>query len=95
MPLREDLEQRTAAVLATRVDRILLVLEAVTDNKNYLAALRTCDVLGVQRVAVIQPLNKAAAGGGDVEGASETCIEQVCGGTTPLARGRKGGTGAL
>jgi tRNA G18 (ribose-2'-O)-methylase SpoU len=77
MPLREDLEQRIAAVLATRVDRILLVLEAVTDNKNYLAALRTCDVLGVQRVAVITAQSKAAAAEDGGEGAGDTCIEQV------------------
>lgn len=49
------MEQRLASVLASRVDRILLVLECITDNRNYLGILRTCDVLGVQRVCVIHP----------------------------------------
>jgi tRNA G18 (ribose-2'-O)-methylase SpoU len=54
---RADVEQqynKIAHALANRVDRILLVLECCTDNKNYLACLRTCDILGVQRVWIIE-----------------------------------------
>lgn len=40
--------------LANRVDRICLVLECCSDNKNYLACLRTCDILGVQNVWIVE-----------------------------------------
>jgi hypothetical protein len=52
------MDERISRVIKTRIDRILLVLENVTDNRNYLAALRTCDVLGVQRVWVIHSADK-------------------------------------
>jgi hypothetical protein len=52
------------------VDRILLVLECLYDNKNYLACLRTCDVLGVQRVAVIAPKGGAPRGGAQAAAAA-------------------------
>jgi len=62
---RADFEERIARVLETRVDRIVLCLECVTDNKNYLASLRTCDVLGVQRVVVIHPATAGDSNPGD------------------------------
>lgn len=68
---RADFEERIARVLETRVDRIVLCLECVTDNKNYLASLRTCDVLGVQRVVVIHPPT------GDSNSGDAPKVEQV------------------
>lgn len=38
--------RKAETVLAHRTDRILLVLERCTDNQNYLACLRTAEILG-------------------------------------------------
>jgi hypothetical protein len=51
---QEVVNSKIANALANRVDRILLVLECCADNKNYLACLRTCDILGVQNVWIIE-----------------------------------------
>ncbi|WIA21626.1 hypothetical protein OEZ85_000808 [Tetradesmus obliquus] len=51
---QEAVNNKIANALANRVDRILLVLECCADNKNYLACLRTCDILGVQNVWIIE-----------------------------------------
>jgi hypothetical protein len=51
---QEAVNSKIANALANRVDRILLVLECCADNKNYLACLRTCDILGVQNVWIIE-----------------------------------------
>ena len=37
---------RMEHVLAHRTDRILLVLEGCSDNDNYLACMRSADILG-------------------------------------------------
>lgn len=50
-------DARVEAALIGRVDRLLLVVEAVTDNKNALACLRVADVLGIQRVWLVQQPN--------------------------------------
>lgn len=72
-------DQRIAQVLRTRVDRILLVLENVTDNKNYLAILRTCDVLGVQRVWVIHSATAPLQADASDQGATaQHVLAQVC-----------------
>ncbi|KAG2498780.1 hypothetical protein HYH03_003519 [Edaphochlamys debaryana] len=69
---KDRLLRKAEAVLAKRTDRILLVLERCTDNQNYLACLRTAEILGVQNVwIVLSPRgmkNEALVGGdGDEE----------------------------
>lgn len=42
----DELVSKVERVLSLRTDRILLVLDKCTDNQNYLACLRTAEVLG-------------------------------------------------
>ncbi|KAG2432545.1 hypothetical protein HXX76_008890 [Chlamydomonas incerta] len=49
----DRLLRKAEAVLSRRSDRILLVLERCTDNQNYLACLRTAEILGVQNVWIV------------------------------------------
>lgn len=51
---QDDIEDRISHVILNRVDRICLVLECCSDNKNYLACLRTCDILGIQNVWIVE-----------------------------------------
>ncbi|KAF8059698.1 csn7 [Scenedesmus sp. PABB004] len=53
-PRIPQMEAKIAHALAHRVDRILLVMEGCTDNRNFLACLRTADVLGVQNVWCVE-----------------------------------------
>ncbi|GLC51990.1 hypothetical protein PLESTB_000570600 [Pleodorina starrii] len=49
----DRLMRKAETVLSSRTDRILLVLERCTDNQNYLACLRTAEILGVQNVWIV------------------------------------------
>ncbi|EFJ51149.1 hypothetical protein VOLCADRAFT_116506 [Volvox carteri f. nagariensis] len=49
----DRLMRKAETVLCSRTDRILLVLERCTDNQNYLACLRTAEILGVQNVWIV------------------------------------------
>jgi tRNA G18 (ribose-2'-O)-methylase SpoU len=42
-------KERMEFVLAHRTDRIMLVLEGCSDNANYLACMRSADILGATR----------------------------------------------
>ncbi|GFR45217.1 hypothetical protein Agub_g6612 [Astrephomene gubernaculifera] len=71
----DRLLRKAEAVLCRRTDRILLVLERCTDNQNYLACLRTAEILGVQNVwIVLSPRgmkNEALAAGEDAAGGGD------------------------
>ncbi|GIL48456.1 hypothetical protein Vafri_4975 [Volvox africanus] len=64
----DRLIRKAETVICSRTDRILLVLERCTDNQNYLACLRTAEILGVQNVWIVlspRGMKNEALGGAD------------------------------
>jgi hypothetical protein len=76
-PIR--LARKAETVLQGRSDRVLLILEHVSDDFNHVAILRTCEALGVLRVWLIEARPSARCDGDKFDGLREGSARGVDG----------------